>query len=424
MKSSKHVHHLFLLLATMTLCLVHHDLVAVAKPGFVPIHVSPRQLKLKHARRTAVISQEHACTTDTTSTPGPLVEVALDQLKLPRMAVGKAPVAIPLQIQDKGPFEFMLDTGLTAQIISPRLKDLLEFDTHDDAGSKTQGNIKEGLAAGGSTGNIKLVNLSGVKLHDKNQDLKLPTLQGVVTHFAQENMDRKHPVTGMLGMETMQLFDVDLDFPAGKLRLWAPGTAVKEAKRLGLVEIPTVVVNESLLLGTRITGVKAGGGKQTTNASVGSKQPFIGIVDSGSTFSAVNWEAAKLLGLPSKNSLIYLKPPAIMAVGIDGKPLYLPTIKLELTFCGNGVVNDKGELLGFASPSAEWKPWDPVLVGIGDLPIFELLLGNKKNPFRGPAGLIGMDILSQRRIILESSRNEDISASTERRVGRMFVEAT
>lgn len=60
-------------------------------------------------------------------------------------------------------------------------------------------------------------------------------------------------------------------------------------------------------------------------------------------------------------------------------------------------------------PRPTGKPWDPVLAGIGDHPIFELLLGTKKNLFRGPTGLIGMDILS--------SRNNDIRAPTERRVG-------
>jgi hypothetical protein len=245
----------------------------------------------------------------------------------------------------------------------------------------------------------------------------LPRLDAVVSNFAQETMDRKHPVAGMLGMEMLELFDIDFDFPEGRIRFWEPGTAERVARRQGMVEIPVGVINDSLLLCTRITG-KAVGSKKESN--VQQKQPFLGIIDSGSTFSAVNWKAAQLLGLPTKNSLTYLKPPAIVAVGIDNKPLYLPTKNVEFTFAGKAITNDNGEIVGFAPPAPEWKPWKPVLTGIGDLPIFELLLGTDKTPFHGPAALIGMDVLSQRRVILESCSSSSNSDSGKR-TRRMFV---
>ena len=39
---------------------------------------------------------------------------------------------------------------------------------------------------------------------------------------------------------------------------------------------------------------------------------------------------------------------------------------------------------------------------IGDLPVFSQLLGDGVAPYKGPAGIIGLDILSQRRVILET----------------------
>ncbi len=42
-------------------------------------------------------------------------------------------------------------------------------------------------------------------------------------------------------------------------------------------------------------------------------------------------------------------------------------------------------------------------MAIGDLPVFSDLLGDGKNPYDVPTVLIGLDILSQRRFILESS---------------------
>lgn len=213
----------------------------------------------------------------------------------------------------------------------------------------------------------------------------------------------------------LKLFDVDLDFPAGRIRFWAPGTAAEEAKRAGLVEIPTAVINESLVLGTRVTGKPST--KSTGKSEPAPPQPFLGILDSGSTFSAVNWEAAKLLDLPPKsNRLKYMGLTGIMAVGIDGKPLYIPTKKIEFTFCGDPIENEQGEIVEFAPPPSKWQPWKPVMAGVGDLPIFELLLRTGEGPFHLPAAVIGLDVLSQRRVILEACSDDAIGRSR-----RMFV---
>jgi hypothetical protein len=45
------------------------------------------------------------------------------------------------------------------------------------------------------------------------------------------------------------MFDVDFDFPNNRLRFYKAGTADTS----GLVEIPAVVINESLLIGVRIS---------------------------------------------------------------------------------------------------------------------------------------------------------------------------
>jgi hypothetical protein len=185
----------------------------------------------------------------------------------------------------------------------------------------------------------------------------------------------------------LQLFDVDFDFPKNRLRFYQPGTADTS----GLVEIPAVVINESLLIGIRVTTPE------------GNTQPILGFLDCGSSFSCVNWEAAKALGLPPKNDPTYRKGPAITAVGIDGRPLLLPTIKKQLSYAGNPIVDPKsGRPVGFESPPAGWKPWDPVQLCVGDIPVFSQILGDGVTPYKGPAALIGLDILAQRRVILEA----------------------
>ena len=69
---------------------------------------------------------------------------------------------------------------------------------------------------------------------------------------------------------------------------------------------------------------------------------------------------------------------------------------------------------GFAPPPPEWKNWDAVPIAIGDIPAFSTILGDGITPYQGPAALIGLDILSQRRIILEGGDDD-----TRRR--RVFV---
>ena len=150
------------------------------------------------------------------------------------------------------------------------------------------------------------------------------------------------------------------------------------------------MINESGLYGIRVS-------------SPGSLQPVLGFIDCGATFSALNWAAAGYLGLPEKtDTKAYANAPAVTAVGIDGKPLLLPTRRTQLTYVGDAQKDPTTGGLTFEPPPSKWKLWDPVQVAIGDLPVFRDLLGDGIRPYEGPACLIGLDILAQRRVILET----------------------
>jgi hypothetical protein len=133
--------------------------------------------------------------------------------------------------------------------------------------------------------------------------------------------------------------------------------------------------------------------------------------------------------------------------------LPLPTILYFYDF-----VMQTGGKLQFAPPPASWRPWDEVQMAVGDLPVFAQLLGTNsktlnpinpqplnpksftlentkspkttlihefccwcagdgKTPYKGPAALIGLDVLSQRRVILEAAA---VSGKQSRR-RRLFV---
>ena len=307
-------------------------------------------------------------------------------------------VALQLKINDKGPFNFMVDTGLTTEMITPHLEHILGI-------QETEMKIS-GLGTGGASLRT-LVPLKGVSLccgtfADKNQqELNLPgDLAAVVVDFPQKHMDPAHDVEGMLGMEALSLFDVDLDFPAGRIRFWKPGTAAKNAaQKAGMVEIPAVVINESGLYGIRVVNAVP-----SSPSLQQGQQPVLGLIDCGSAFSAVNWAAAGYLGLPTKSDWKkqYANAPAVSALGIDGRPIMLPTRKTQLSFVGDAREDPSTGVLSFEAPPSNWKQWDPVQLAVGDLPVFRDLLGDGKTPFLGPASLIGLDILSQRRVILET----------------------
>jgi Aspartyl protease len=348
-----------------------------------------------------------------TGTTKPLADVKMVRLKLPRGGFGREYVALKLNVKGSGPYDFMVDSGLTLEMITPHLQNML--------GIQDGKNRLSGLAAGGSTVSNALVPLTGASIAGEDGDLPLPQLTAAVTSFPQEHIDPNHdPVEGMLGMEVvrreemnaachdlrffrlvdahilnlfwqLQLFDVDFDFPKNRLRFYQPGTADTS----GLVEIPAVVINESLLIGIRISTPE------------GNTQPIIGFLDCGSTFSCINWKAAEALGLPPKTDPSYRNSPAVQALGIDGRPLLLPTVKKQLSFVGDPIVDPKtGRPTGFEQPPPEWKPWDPVQVAVGDIPVFSQILGDGVTPYLGPAALIGLDILSQRRVVLEAGTDK------------------
>ncbi|MGK3743809.1 MAG: hypothetical protein ACI90V_010668 [Bacillariaceae sp.] len=325
-----------------------------------------------------------------------LADIPMIRLKLPFGGFGREYIAMKMKIEGKGPFDFMIDSGLTTELITPHLQNIL--------GINEGSNKLTALAAGGETQANSMVELNdaSIDIGDGSNGLALPKLSAVITNFPQEHIDPTHdPIEGMLGMELLQLFDVDFDFPKNRIRLYKPGTTDTS----GLVEIPAVVINETLLIGIRVT---------TPEQS--NSQPILGFLDCGSSFSCINWKAAQALGLPPKNDPLYRNGPTIAALGIDGRPLTLPTIKKQLSYAGNPIVDPKsGRSIGFESPPASWKPWHTVQIAVGDIPVFSNILGDGVTPYDGPAALIGLDVLAQRRIILEAksdnSRRRKVAVS-------------
>jgi len=164
-------------------------------------------------------------------------------------------------------------------------------------------------------------------------------------------------------------------------------------------------LNESRLEGIRVRSISP---EQKND------QPMLGIIDCGASFSTINLAAAQLLGLDVTSLRQEKGTQSVVGIGIDGRKLIMPTTSVQLTFAGNPMKDSSGKV-GFEGPPQNFVPWDPVSVAVGDLPVFSQLLGDGKNPLRVPTVLIGLDILSQRQIVLETgmgrSRRIFVSAS-------------
>lgn len=388
---------------TLVSLLLLHIVFVTCSLAFVLQFEQWRSYRTRHyaSRRDFLVSSALASTvpnsiTETNKVPQPLVDVPMIRIQLPKNGFGRDYVAMPLYINGQGPFEFMLDTGLTAEFITPHLEK--EITTTKTALPRSFS--IQGIAAAG-TSTQRLVDLKGASLccNEDGRMLIVPDLHAIVTDFPQEHLDPKHdPIDGMLGMEFLSMYDVDLDFPANRIRLYEQGTFGPLPKNM--VEIPAVVINETGLLAIRVT-------------APGSGQPIVALLDCGSAFSVVNWAATPYLGMsPEKKE--YQKFPSIQGVGVDGKSMTLPiSPKQTLTFVGNPQL-EQGRLVGFQQPPVDWKPWNPVNVAVGDLPAFSNILGDGITPYQGPAVLIGLDILSQRRIVLQGSETRRRSIFVEK----------
>lgn len=84
---------------------------------------------------------------------------------------------------------------------------------------------------------------------------------------------------------------------------------------------------------------------------------------------------------------------------MDGKPQVLPMASVQFTFAGEASKAAGGGFT-FAPPPPSWQPWQPVTAAVGDLPVFSSLIGDGVTPYKGPAALLGLDVLSQRRVVV------------------------
>ncbi|CAE7229702.1 RAB6A [Symbiodinium natans] len=310
---------------------------------------------LAASRRDVLLGTGAGLATDTK----PVCEVPMRRLSRVQGQVGGQFVSIGAVIQGES-VELMLDSGLSEALVTPDLARRLRLRSLGSA---------QGEAAGGAE-TVQLVEVTDVSLACGE---KLPPLKAAVTSFPQEAVDTNVPLSGMLGFQAFQGYDAEFDFSAGKLRLWRPGAGVAMARAQGMREVQGVLLPELGILGIRVMQPGSSGAAAA-----------LGIVDTGAAFSAMNDAAARSLRVSPEPGV------AMMVMGVDGRPLKLPLAK-----------NVKLPLGGAQREAGGWETAVTLATdatAVGNLPALAAFVGDESKP----CVLLGLDVLSQRRILFAS----------------------
>ncbi|CAE7872093.1 Sur-8, partial [Symbiodinium necroappetens] len=205
------------------------------------------------------------------------------------------------------------------------------------------------------------------------EGLPIGSLRPFIMDFPQQRMGGSMgiQIDGMLGMEFFERFAMEVD--ASALRLYEADCGEKIAVANDMVTLTTVP------LPARLLGVHLG--------LPGSDHCVCGVIDTGASFTVLNWAAAKmLLNLVEADAQEMLSARGgVSSVDARGQELLMPTVPdLSLQLRGAG--------------RAPRRTWDagPVEVAIGDVASFEQIFGQVVKP----CALIGQDLLTQAPMLL------------------------
>ena len=269
-------------------------------------------------------------------------------------------VVVTLDVGSAGFVDFLIDSGATAALISPALREML-------GDSATDGAAIRGLGSMGETVRQK-VTIHGASVGSKS----LGDLDAVVTDLAAAGLP---PVVGgLLGLDFLTKFQTEFDFGEKTLRFHPPGTIECGALDVSdLVEIP---------LATHPTGLK------TVRCRLNGCEPFPAIVDMGSFLSVANWMAAAKAGVSPDSPEV--NRSAMSAVGIDGRQMPMATAPFDLEVMG---VEARGEGDGGGKESSLTSLYRGQCC-VGDLPAFASL-GAETSPFAS----MGLDVIGRGRTV-------------------------
>jgi clan AA aspartic protease (TIGR02281 family) len=253
---------------------------------------------------------------------------------------------VPVHLGDQD-YDFILDTGASITVITPDTRDRLGIDAEDGIPVKAAG-------ANGEIDQVRVVNLPPVRVAGREHQ----GLQAAVMQLEHLEGPLGRSLPGILGQNFLATHRLELDFPAN--------TVVFHPESEDAPEIPdsTTVPWEAFEVAGLIR----------LRVSIDDSEPFPAVLDLGAGRSIVNWKAAALAGVDPKDELSSSAEPLL---GADAKALQLKTRAFKNLRFGEVAIEG------------------PQLY-IGDVGVFETL-----GISDGPAMVLGVDLLSDRRLLID-----------------------
>jgi predicted aspartyl protease len=245
---------------------------------------------------------------------------------------------------------FILDTAAQGGVISPETRDLLGLDPASAEAVNVRG------ASGATT--LTRMRLPPVAVAGETVD----GLRAVVMDMARYRRSEGPPYAGILGADFLRHFDVELDVPGGRMRLWRhrEGSAPPAPPRA-----PANLDNVAPVDGFVAFDVAVGTGVARA------------ILDSGAPTSTLNWHAAAAMGVTRASPGL---AASRSAAGVSGD--FVETHRHRID--GIGV---------------EELRFPPLEMSISDLPVFQALGFGER-----PAMLLGADLLRECRVFISYSQ--------------------
>jgi predicted aspartyl protease len=251
----------------------------------------------------------------------PVVTLPLRQLRTHH-------IVLPVVFDEGEPLDFILDTGASMSVITPRTREALGFGPDD-------GLTAQGQGAGGDLSDIRVLVLGKLSVGDR--EYKNHTV--AVTDLSHLEEQLGAPIGGILGANFLARHVIELDFAGGLLKLH-PKSAVDDGH-----------VDTSSMAHIEFEHFVAGG-LIRVEVNLDEAPPMPAVLDLGAGRSVVNWRGAKAAGLRRRS-----RKPSTTAeplLGADNQPIETAGYLFETIRLGDYVV-EKPELF------------------VADLPIFQTL---------------------------------------------------
>lgn len=293
-------------------------------------HLSPRErLERKMAERRGDVGML------------PTVELGLEQL-----ATGH--LVVPATANGKR-YRFILDTGASTSVMTPATREALGLAEDDGMAVQASG-------ANGEVSDVRLMTVAELEVGGR----AYRELTMAVMDLGHLEAKLESSVDGILGRNFLMRNDVEIDFVAGKLRMFEPGSI--ESGALSVAEMD-VVPYQSFPAGLIRIDVE-----------LDDKVTMPAVFDLGAGRSVLNWRAAKAAGLDPADANLEKGEDL---VGADDRTM--PTSRHRFARLVAGALEVRGPTLHIA-----------------DLEVFDTLGVGER-----PAMVFGLDMVDDRRVVLD-----------------------